>query len=58
MQHSYAALFAYYYFHLIAVYAYMRFYFEQGCLIARLCSLLELVSDRLKRWSMAVVDCR
>jgi len=40
------------------VYAYMRFHFEQDCLIARLCSLQELVSDCFKQWSMAVVDCR
>ena len=29
--------------HLVAVHAYMRLHFEQGCLIARLCSLHQLV---------------
>ncbi len=44
--------------HLIAVYAYIRFDFEQDCLIPCLCSLHDLVPDRFEQRSLAIADCR
>ena len=42
--------------HLIAVYAYMRFDFEQDCFIPCLCSLHDLVAYRFEQRSVAIVD--
>ncbi len=44
--------------HLITVYAYMRFDFEQDCLIPCMCSLHNLVPYRFEQRSVAIVDRR